>query len=455
MINIFTALPQNLSNKEEIGKIMQAGLDAADPEKAVRRHLEREGNRLLAGGREYDLSAYERILLIGAGKASFAMSKAVAEILDDKTLSGAIIVKYLPEDSSALSKKGIQVLEGEHPKPGLKSVESTREIVRMVRETGPKGLIIFTLSGGASALLTSPREGIDLQDMQNITGLLLESGANIGEINTLRKHLDEVKGGGLARMTQPAEMLVLILSDVIGSPLDVIGSGPATGDPGSFAQAWKILEKYQLVEQAPASVVKIFRDGMAGRIPETIKPEDPILAKVNQVLVGSNEQSVRAAREAAEDLNFETTILTTALVGEAREVGAELAQELAVKCRVTNKPFCLLAGGETTVTIRGSGIGGRNLELALGAVEGMAACPGGALISLATDGDDGPSGAAGAVVTGETLGRAEVLGLEPRVYLEKNDSLAFFEKAGGLLVTRPTGTNVNDMVFLFGNFYQL
>ncbi|MHC1785011.1 MAG: glycerate kinase [Anaerolineaceae bacterium] len=451
MIHIPSLIPELPSYGKEITRIVQAALVAADPEEAVRNCLNRNGDILSAGEKVYHLGSFKHIYLLGAGKASFAMAKAVTGILEDRELSGAILVKYLPTDPNSLELRGIHVFEGDHPTPGGKSLRGSKDIIEIARRAGQDDLVIFCLSGGASALLTSPLEGIGLDDLQSLTGLLLASGADIGEINTLRKHLDELKGGGLAAMIHPAELLVPILSDVVGSPLDVIGSGPTAGDNSSFTDALFVLEKYNLFEKTPAGIMRILREGLEGRIPETVRSGDPILERVNNFIVGSVEKSAQAAFQVAVKQGFESMVVTTSMTGEAREKGQEFAKLVVEKTKAGCSPFCLIAGGETTVTIKGKGLGGRNLELALAAVEGLAGLPGAALISLATDGDDGPSGAAGAVVTGATMERAKELSIDLQDYLENNDSFTFFQRVGGLLVTGPTGTNVNDLVFLFGN----
>lgn len=450
MINISSTLQNQSLFFKRITPIVQAALDAADPEKCVRDYLKNEDGILHSGKKKYNLESYKRVFLIGAGKAAFSMAKEAAAILKGRITDGAIIVKYLPEEDGAPGETGIKVLKGDHPVPGSGSLESTSELIRIVRQAGEEDFILFLLSGGASSLFTSPGDGVTLSDLQTLTGLLLASGADISEINTLRKHLDTVKGGGLARLAAPAELLVLVLSDVIGNPLDVIGSGPAAGDASTYSDCLKVLEKYSLMDRTPESILAALRAGGKGRHPETVRPNDPLLQRVQHVIVGSLDQSARAAQAEAIDLGFQTQILTTAMTGEARERGKELGQLLARKKTEEKTPFCMIAGGETTVTIRGKGIGGRNLELALAAVEALAGVADAALISLATDGDDGVSRAAGALVTGETMARAEELGIDPGDYLDNNDSFSFFQKVGGLLITGPTGTNVNDLVFLCG-----
>jgi len=284
------------------------------------------------------------------------------------------------------------------------------------------------------------------------TSILLRCGANINEINTLRKHLDQVKGGGLARLAHPASLITLILSDVVGNPLDVIGSGPTVPDTSSFADAYAVLERYGVVADAPAPIVDRLRRGMASELPETLKPGDARFARVHNLIVGSNLQAAEAALAAARTAGFNTLLLTTFLQAEAREAGrmlAAVARELASSGHPLPLPACIIAGGETTVTLRGSGRGGRNQELALAAVASMAGLPNLALVALATDGGDGPTDAAGAVVTGATLDRARSLGLDPAAHLARNDAYPFFDALGDLLRPGPTETNVNDLAFVF------
>jgi hydroxypyruvate reductase len=450
MINISATLQNQPFYLQRVAPIVQAALDAADPEKCVRAYLNFDRGTLRAGDKKYNLESYKRVFLIGAGKAAFSMAKAAAAIFHGRITEGALIVKHLPEEDAAFGKTGIKVLKGDHPVPGFHSLISTEEILRIVRQAGKEDLVVFLLSGGASSLFTCPHEGISLEDMQALTGRLLACGADIGEINTLRKHLDAVKGGGLVRMAAPADLLVLVLSDVVGNPLSVIGSGPAAGDTSTFAEALDILQKYHLMDVIPKNILKVLRDGLEGRIPETVRPVDAFMKSVHQIIIGSVDQSARAAWQAAVDGGFDAKIITTSMTGEARDRGREYGKLLADTAVMEKTPFCLIAGGETTVTIRGKGVGGRNLELALAAVEPLAGVPDAALISVATDGDDGVSGAAGALITGGTLAQALVKGIHPGEYLENNDSFHFFENTGGLLVTGPTGTNVNDLVFLLG-----
>ena len=455
MINISSKINLSLPGKRKIIQILQASLDAADPKLAVLNSIKRNGDVIFAGEKRYDLNTYKNVFLIGAGKAAFEMSQGVMEILGDKISSGYLIVKYLPEEQGITSSSIVRVVEGSHPQPDNKSIESTKQLIRIASQADQDDLVIFLLSGGASALMTSPRKGIELPDLQELTRMMLSCGAEIQEINIVRKHLDDVKGGGLARLFDPSEVLSLILSDVVASPLDAIGSGPTAADQSTFHDAYEILKKYDLTEKTPANILTVLQDGINGQIKETIKDGDPILGKLNNILIGSNEKSVEAGQIRAAALGFECRIITTSLKGEARKVGSELGKLLRETSMNTKKPVCLIAGGETTVTLIGKGKGGRNLELTLAAVEEIAGLKDAALISLATDGDDGPTGAAGAIVTGDSLLKANRAGMNPRLFLDNNDSFPFFDKLNDLIVTGATGTNVNDLVFLFANLSSL
>jgi hydroxypyruvate reductase len=285
-----------------------------------------------------------------------------------------------------------------------------------------------------------------------MTTALLASGAAIQEINTLRKHLETLKGGGLARQARPARIVTLVLSDVVGDPLDVIASGATVPDPSTYRQAWHILERYDLLERVPSAVVTHLQQGLEGLVPETPKPGDPLFASVQNVIVGSNRLAAEAAVAQARQEGFNTLLLTTSLQGEARHVGRVLAgigRELVASGQPAPRPACIVAGGETTVTLCGNGKGGRNQELALAAVLDLAGLESVLLVSLATDGGDGPTDAAGAVVTGATLDQAYEKGLDPSAYLKNNDAYHFFQALGDLIKTGPTMTNVNDLTIVF------
>lgn len=433
-----------------VARILAAALKAADPAVAVRRFLQRDGNMLTVGEQVFDLGRIERVLLVGAGKAGAPMAKAAASVLGERLAGGVVIVKEGHVGNSYVPP--VRMLEAAHPIPDARGVAATEQIVSLLESTTERDLVIALISGGGSALLTRPVAGVSLGDLQQLTALLLRSGASIDEINTLRKHLDAVKGGGLARMAHPAPLVALILSDVVGSPLDVIASGPTVADPTTFGDALDILARYHVTREAPEALRAYLEQGAAGQIEETPKPGDPRLAHVSTVVVGSNPQAAQAALAQAQAEGFHTLLLTTYLQGEAREAGRMLAaigRELATSGNPLPRPACLVLGGETTVTLRGDGLGGRNQELALAAVAEFAGLTDIALVTLATDGGDGPTDAAGAVVTGETLARALALGMRPAEFLARNDAYYFFTPLGDLLQPGPTQTNVNDLAFLF------
>jgi len=425
---------------------MRAALEAVEPESAVRRHLRRQGHWLTVGKQRYDLAKIRNVYLVSVGKAGAPMARAAAVVLGDALIQGVVIVK----ENHSLREPVLpfEVLEAAHPVPDTRGVMAARKVISMLLTAGPEDLVLCLISGGGSALLTSPVEGVSLADLQALTELLLRSGANIHELNSLRKHLDNVKGGGLARYAFPAHVESLILSDVVGDDLDVIASGPTVPDPTTYAEAWEIVDKYDLQNRIPQAIRRHLLDGKEGKLPETPKPGDPVFEKVHTQIIGNNLQAASAAVQQAKREGFNAQLLSQPLLGEARQVGAELAALLAQLPR-GGQPACLIAGGETTVTVRGDGRGGRNQELALAAVRPLAALPRCGLIAMATDGEDGPTDAAGAVVTEATLARARELGLDLHDFLARNDAYHFFLPLGDLLRFGSTQTNVNDLALLF------
>lgn len=439
---------------DKIANILAAALNAVDPAAAIAQHLHRSDDRLTVQGRHYDLADYRRVFVVGAGKAGAPMAYAVSKILGDRLTQGVIVVKdgYAQSREDLHPAPGLDILEAGHPIPDERGVRAARRIIALLETTRADDLVICLISGGASALLVSPAEGITLNDLQQLTSALLASGANINEINTMRKHLDRVKGGKLARLAAPAHLVSLILSDVIGDPLDVIGSGPTAPDSSTFEDAYQVLERYGLLDRVPPAVLAVLQRGRQGDILENPAPHDPLFAKVHNAIIGSNILAANAALAQADKEGLNPMLLTTYLQGEARQVGLVLAgilRQISDSDLPVPRPACLVAGGETTVTLNGDGLGGRNQELALGAVQELAGLPAIALVALATDGGDGPTDAAGAVVTGETQARARQLGLDPNAYLARNDSYHFFDPLGDLLKPGPTQTNVNDLTFLF------
>jgi hydroxypyruvate reductase len=413
--------------------------------------MHKAGEKLLIAGRQYRLPDYRQIFLVGAGKAGAPMAQAASDILGERLAGGIVIVKEGYGTEQPGNRK-VKILEAGHPFPDRRGLQATQEILALLANLHPDDLVICLISGGGSALMTAPAPGITLEDLQALTATLLACGAEINAINLLRKHLDLIKGGGLARLAAPAALATLILSDVVGNPLDVIASGPSVPDPTTFEQAYAVLVDNGILDQAPASVVTRLERGAQGKIPDTPKAGDPIFNQVQNVIVGSNQQAAQAGLERAQELGFHPLLLTTYLQGEARQAGrmlAAVARQVASNGQPVPRPACILAGGETTVSLQGDGVGGRNQELALGAAADIAGLAEVALFALATDGGDGLSKAAGAMVTGDTMRRARELELDPDDYLRRNDSYHFFEPLGDLLITGPTQTNVNDLAFLF------
>ncbi len=436
------------TRRRQIVSILERALDAVDPATAVERHLERERDTLRIGDARYDLDTFSDIYVVGAGKAGAPMAQAVEEILGDRVTTGCMNVKY----GYALPTQKIELTEAGHPIPDRQGVEGARRIAELSDEAGPDDLVLCLISGGGSALMTLPVEGITLEDMEALTDALLRAGATINEINAIRKHVDRLKGGKLARLANPARVVSLILSDVVGDPLDVIASGPTVPDTSTFTEAYNLLERYDLLETVPASIVDHLRCGKEGEIAETPKPGDAIFCASQNVVVASNEIAARAAVREAMGLGFNSLLLSTFVEGEAREVAkvfVALAKEVRNSGDPVPRPACIMAGGETTVTLRGDGKGGRNQEMALSAAIGLEDLEDVAIVCLATDGTDGPTDASGALADDDTLRRAKERELDPWHYLENNDSYNFFAPLDDLLMTGPTNTNVNDLTFVF------
>lgn len=436
---------------EAIQRILWAAIQAVEPQTAVLRFVRREGETLWIAGQPYDLTRIGEIRLLGVGKAALGMTLPLLRLLADRAPQTLLIPKTLP-DRFSLSALGedhgeslinrVHIQPGGHPIPNENSLLAGQKARALASGLTEHDLLICLISGGGSALMSAPRPGISLDDLQRLTASLLACGARIDEINILRRHLDELKGGGLARLAAPARVVSLILSDVVGNPLETIASGPTAPDPSTRAEALAVLQRYGLTETTPPAILRALQTA-----PETPKPGEPLFQRIQNVIVGSNRLAAEAALEQAAREGFQTGFLGDAWQGEAREVAQTLFQQL--KSSLLKPPFCLAAGGETTVTLRGSGRGGRNQELALAAVRPLSQLPGGLLVTLATDGEDGPTDAAGAVVCHETLARGLSLSLDPDTFLAENDSYAYFSTLDDLLHPGPTGTNVNDLTFLF------
>ncbi len=400
----------------------------------------------------FDLSKFERVLVLGAGKAGASMALGVEQVLGDRIDQGLVVVKY--EHVRDLDR--IEIAEAGHPVPDQHGVAATSRLVELAESADEKTLCLMLISGGGSALLTLPMKSekieVTLEDTQRTTELLLEAGTPIQDINCIRKHISAVTGGRFCRTLHPATTVSLILSDVVGDELESIASGVTSPDPTSFDDAWEIAEKYKIADKLPDRVRTVLEDGRAGGIPETPKPGDGIFDRVHNVLIGTNALALEAARRKAKELGFNTLVLTSQLTGEAREIAkvfSGVAKDLVRLDSPLAKPACFLAGGETTVTLHGSGKGGRNQEMALAFLAEVAARPkaytGVTFLSAATDGNDGPTDAAGAFASVELAEASASAGLSIRRYLADNDSYHFFETVDGLYKTGPTNTNVCDL----------
>lgn len=429
-------------------RVFRAAVASASPREAVLRHLRVEDDVLIAGRRRYRLKQVERIWVVGAGKASAAMAQGVESVLGKRIAGGAITVKY----GHGARLRRATLTEAGHPVPDSVGVSGAERVAAIAGAAGKHDLVIALISGGASALLVLPAEGITLAEKQEVTRLLLACGASIHEINAVRKHLSRLKGGQLAVTAAPARVLALLLSDVIGDDLDVIGSGPAAPDASTFAGALAVLERYDLVARVPISVRERLERGTKGEIAETPKPADSVFQRVQNLVVGSNAQAVEEAANMARSLGYRPLVLTTSLDGEAREQARMLvaiAREVQASGRPVRSPACLLAGGETVVTLRGEGKGGRNQEFALAAALALRGTKNIAVLAAGTDGTDGPTDAAGAIVGSLSVARALEQGLNADEFLARNDSYSFFLQTGELLRTGPTGTNVMDLYAAF------
>ncbi len=428
-------------------RIFEAGLAAVDPVAAVHQAITRQGDRVSVAGKVYDLRQYAHVYVIGAGKAGATMALGLEEVLQDRLTAGAVTVKYdhlAPTGTIALHEAG-------HPIPDAAGVRGAQAMMHIAQQARENDLVFCLLSGGGSALSPAPSEGITLEEKQQFTSLLLACGASIDEINTLRKHLSRLKGGQLARLVAPAQLITLVLSDVVGDRLDVIASGPTVSDESTFADCQEIVTRYRLTAQLPPSIRDHLQRGCAGQIPETPKAGEPVFARQQTVLIGSNRLALLAAAEQARHLGYTPLVLSSSIQGEAREIArvhAAMAHEVRQCDLPLPPPVCILAGGETTVTLLGQGKGGRNQEFALAAAMDIAGLEGVVILSGGTDGTDGPTDAAGAIVDGDTLGRAQALGMRPEDFIQRSDSYAFFAALDDLIVTGPTGTNVMDIYML-------
>jgi hydroxypyruvate reductase len=416
-----------VSAREHARAIWQAALAAGDVTPLVPAHLRVEPD-------------HARVVVLGCGKASGAMARAAEDVLGERIVDGFVVVK----DGYTAPLRRIRLAEAGHPVPDVRGLAASARLLELAARAHEDDLVLFLVSGGGSALTPAPAPPVTLEEKQQVTRLLLAAGATITELNAVRKHLSRLKGGLLARAAWPANVLTLVLSDVIGDALDVVASGPTAPDPTTFATALEVLERRGVRGRVPASVSERLVAGVRGELEETPKPEDPVFGRVRNVVIGNNALITDAAMATARRLGYRTHFLGREIQGEAREV----ARELVVRARQLSPPACLIAGGETTVTVKGRGTGGRCQEFALAAA--LAMRPGDLVTVLAagTDGTDGPTDAAGAIVDGGSLERGRRAGIDPVRALEDNDSHRFLRASGDLLVSGPTNTNLLDLYLL-------
>jgi hydroxypyruvate reductase len=404
--------------------IWEAALAAGDVAPLVRAHLRLDPR-------------HARVFLLGAGKASGAMAAAAEDVLGDRVAGGFVVVK----DGYGARLRRVEIAEAGHPVPDARGLAASARLLELARGAGEGELIVFLVSGGGSALTPAPAPPITLAEKQELTRLLLASGATIGELNAVRKHLSLFKGGQLARAAWPARVLTLALSDVIGDPLDVIASGPTAPDPTTFGDALEVLARRGLSGRVPASIARRLEAGRAGEIPETAKPGDPLFARVDNVVIGNNALVTDAAVATARRLGFRADLATRELQGEARDV----AREFVARARRLTPPACLIAGGETTVTVRGQGKGGRCQEFALAAALELSPTERMTVLAAGTDGTDGPTDATGAIVDAGTVARGAAAGADARRALADNDAYGFLRASADLIVSGPTRTNLLDL----------
>ncbi len=435
------------SEKERLARALcidalEAALAAADPREMILQSVTLSGNQLTVEGSKFDLGKFQRILVLGGGKASATMATALESILGKRISDGLVNV---PEGLGRNRRVGaIELHVATHPLPSPKGVSGVRKMLELVGRPSSEMLVICLISGGGSALMPLPMEGVSLEEKAQMTRILLNAGATIQELNTVRKHLSGIKGGWFAKRLYPSTVLALVVSDVIGDPLDSIASGPLYPDSSTFGDALCVLKKYRLEAKVPIGVITALKRGGAGQLPETPKLGEVYFENVHHFVIGSNRIACLGARRRLKSGRKNPVFLTSRLEGEARTVGDVFAA-IATEEKYGDAPRSFIAGGETTVTVRGSGMGGRNQEAALAALRKLSGTHSLALAFAGSDGLDGTTDAAGALIDSSTLKRAKLAGLDPAEYLSRNDSYGFFRKTGDLIITGPTGTNVNDI----------
>lgn len=435
---------QLLDKRQYAVDIFQAGLQAVAPGTAIKKFCQLDDDILTVAEQNYDLNQFNSIFVLGAGKAGASMAKAIEEIIGDRITEGLITVKY---DHLEKLKK-VKVQEAGHPVPDQNGLDGAQAIYQLATSADENTLVLCLISGGGSALLPLPVAGVTLEDKQKTTRALLACGATIHEINAIRKHLSVIKGGGLAQAVYPATLITLILSDVIGDDLDSIASGPCVPDSKTFADCKAIFTKYSITNEIPSTVLSHIESGITGQVAETPKKGQDFFKKTQNVIVASNFNALLKAKEKAEELGYNTLLLSSMLEGETRDLAANhiaIAREVQLHGYPLQQPACILSGGETTVKIQGTGKGGRSQEFALAAAIKIRGMENVTVLCAGTDGSDGPTDAAGAFSDETTVKRALTAKLEPQQYLDDNDSYNFFDRLGDLYKTGPTNTNVMDL----------
>ncbi len=430
--------------REVLTSIFLAGVEAASPRRAVRGAVRREDHRLRVCGTDYDLGGFRHIYVIAAGKGAAPMAGGIEEILGDRITAGLAVVPY--GYGGELEK--IEIVEASHPLPDREGLKAAARVLKIAKGADKDDLVLCLISGGSSSLLASPVDGITLDDKVRLTGTLLRCGARIGQINTVRKHLSKIKGGRLAEAVHPAGLITLVISDVVGGDLSTIGSGPTVPDATTFAEAEELLRRYGIEKMVPDSVLRYLESGKAGLVSETPKPGSPVFADTQAAVIAGNRKALLAAKEKAEEYGYNTLLLSSMIEGEASVVAGvhgAIVREIRMYGTPVRPPACIISGGETTVTVRGGGIGGRNQEFALALAINIEGVDGVYALSGGTDGCDGPTDAAGGIVDGTTVRRARKMGLDLDSHIRNNDSYTLLKGVGNLLVTGPTRTNVMDI----------
>lgn len=434
------------SLRENALKIFYAGLRAVEPDVCMPKHIRLTGNLLAIGEKVYNLNTFKDIYVIGFGKASGFMALTLERLLMDRITAGIVNVRY----GYRAPCKIIKVNEAGHPIPDRMSIQGTNDIIHLLERVKENDLVLCLISGGGSALFELPCDGITLGEVQKIIELLLKSGANINELNAIRKHISKVKGGRLVKMCK-CEVVSLILSDVVNDPIDTIASGPTSPDNSTFMDCERILIKYGLSQKVPQSIKDHIHKGLEGKIEETPKVTDRMFKRVYHVIIGNNRMALNASYQKALELGYNACVLSSYINGEAREVAkvfGAVAKEICFADGYMKRPACIIAGGETTVTVKGNGIGGRNLEFILSAAIEIDGLKNVAIFSAGTDGTDGNTDTAGAAADGYTVMRAKKTNMSPEAYLNDNNSYPFFKDLGDLVITGPTKTNVMDIILV-------